>query len=102
MFGLGGTELLIILIIVFLIFGAKRLPEIGKGLGGAIREFKQVKKDIGDKKQPQVDQEKKPQNSKDQSPIENKLAQKVIEQAPGAKKVLDVKKKVEKVKDIID
>jgi sec-independent protein translocase protein TatA len=40
MFGLGNQELIIILIIVFFIFGAKKLPEIGKGLGKSIREFK--------------------------------------------------------------
>ena len=45
MFGLGPTELIIIAIIVLLIFGAKRLPDIGKGLGGAIKEFKNIKKD---------------------------------------------------------
>jgi sec-independent protein translocase protein TatA len=40
MFGLGNQELIIILLIVFFIFGAKKLPEIGKGLGKSIREFK--------------------------------------------------------------
>ncbi len=40
MFGLGIQELLIILIIVMLIFGASRLPELGSGLGKAIRGFK--------------------------------------------------------------
>ena len=40
MFGLGAQELVIIFGIVFLIFGAKRLPEMGKGLGQAIRGFK--------------------------------------------------------------
>ena len=40
MFGLGTQELIIILGIVFLIFGAKRLPEIGSGLGKAIKNFK--------------------------------------------------------------
>ncbi len=40
MFGIGSQELIIILAIVFLIFGAKRLPEIGSGLGKAIRNFK--------------------------------------------------------------
>jgi sec-independent protein translocase protein TatA len=40
MFGLGATELLIILAIVVLIFGARRLPEIGSGLGKAIKGFK--------------------------------------------------------------
>ncbi len=40
MFGLGTQELIIILAIIFLIFGAKRLPEIGSGLGKAIKNFK--------------------------------------------------------------
>ncbi|MDD5560109.1 twin-arginine translocase TatA/TatE family subunit [Candidatus Methylomirabilis sp.] len=41
MFGLGIQELLVILIIVMLLFGARRLPEIGSGLGKAIRGFKE-------------------------------------------------------------
>ena len=40
MFGLGATELLIILGIVIVLFGARRLPEIGSGLGKAIKNFK--------------------------------------------------------------
>jgi sec-independent protein translocase protein TatA len=40
MFGLGATELLIVLGIVVLLFGARRLPEIGSGLGKAIKNFK--------------------------------------------------------------
>lgn len=40
MFGLGIPELVIILIIVMLLFGASRLPDIGSGLGKAIRGFK--------------------------------------------------------------
>lgn len=40
MFGLGATELLIILVIVILIFGAARLPQIGRGLGEGIRNFR--------------------------------------------------------------
>jgi sec-independent protein translocase protein TatA len=46
MFGFGAGELIVVGVILFLLFGAKRLPEIGKGLGGAIREFKKVKKDL--------------------------------------------------------
>jgi len=38
---LGGTELLIILAIVLLLFGATRLPKLGRGLGQSIRGFKQ-------------------------------------------------------------
>ncbi|MBI5167556.1 MAG: twin-arginine translocase TatA/TatE family subunit [candidate division NC10 bacterium] len=40
MFGIGFTELIVILIILLLIFGASRLPEIGSGLGKAIRNFR--------------------------------------------------------------
>lgn len=49
MFNLGMPELLVILFIVFLIFGAKRLPEAGKGLGQAIRGFKEAME--GEKKE---------------------------------------------------
>jgi sec-independent protein translocase protein TatA len=38
----GGMELLVILIIVLIIFGAGKLPEIGEGLGRGIREFKKA------------------------------------------------------------
>ena len=46
MFGLGGTEIIIILVIGLVLFGAKRLPELGKGLGTGIREFKKGVSDI--------------------------------------------------------
>ena len=40
MFGIGTTELLIVLGIVVVLFGARRLPELGSGLGKAIKNFK--------------------------------------------------------------
>jgi sec-independent protein translocase protein TatA len=40
MFGIGTTELLILLGIVIVLFGARRLPELGAGVGKAIRNFK--------------------------------------------------------------
>lgn len=44
-FGLGGAELLIIGGIVVLLFGAKKLPELAKGLGKSVNEFKKASKD---------------------------------------------------------
>ncbi len=42
MFGIGIPELIIILLIVLVIFGAKKLPEIGAGVGQAIKNFKKA------------------------------------------------------------
>lgn len=44
MFGIGVTELLIILVIVVIIFGANKLPQIGGGLGKAIQNFRRATK----------------------------------------------------------
>jgi len=102
MFGLGPTELIIIAVIVLLIFGAKRLPEIGKGLGGAIRELKNVKKELGSDKA--VPQDVKKQEEKKEDPpttLEARMADKVMEQMPGVKKVMDVKKKADTVKNLL-
>lgn len=46
MFGIGMQELIVIFLIVLLVFGASKLPEIGKGLGKAIGEFKKAGKEI--------------------------------------------------------
>jgi TatA/E family protein of Tat protein translocase len=48
MFNLGPTELGAILVIALLVFGPKKLPEIGKGLGQALREFKRTSRDLMD------------------------------------------------------
>ena len=42
MFGTGAQELLLILLVVLVIFGANKLPEIGGGLGRAIRNFRRA------------------------------------------------------------
>jgi sec-independent protein translocase protein TatA len=44
MFGLGIGELLVLLVIVMIIFGAGKLPEIGEGLGRGIRNFRKAVK----------------------------------------------------------
>lgn len=48
MFGIGMTELLVILAIVLVIFGASKLPEIGKGMGQAIGNFKKSMKEANE------------------------------------------------------
>jgi sec-independent protein translocase protein TatA len=46
--GIGMQEILIILLIILLLFGAKKIPEMAKGLGKGIREFKKAAKDVKD------------------------------------------------------
>jgi TatA/E family protein of Tat protein translocase len=48
MFGIGTTELIIIMFIILLVFGAKKLPELAQGLGKGIREFKKASNEIQD------------------------------------------------------
>ncbi|MEZ0539517.1 twin-arginine translocase TatA/TatE family subunit [Fibrella arboris] len=44
--GLGGQEMLLIFLALLLFFGAKKLPELARGLGKGIREFKDATKDV--------------------------------------------------------
>lgn len=48
MFGIGMPELIVILVIILIIFGAGKLPEIGAGLGRGIRNFKKATKEVQD------------------------------------------------------
>jgi sec-independent protein translocase protein TatA len=48
MFGLGTQEIVLILIILLLLFGANKLPELARSLGVSVREFKKAMKDIED------------------------------------------------------
>ncbi len=43
---LGGSEIFIILFVILLFFGAKKLPELARGLGKGIKEFKDATKDV--------------------------------------------------------
>lgn len=57
--GLGMTEMILIFLVVLLLFGAKRLPEIGSSLGKGIREFKgsirEIEKEIKTPEERQID-----------------------------------------------
>lgn len=49
MFGLGSSETLILVLVLVLLFGAGKIPELAKSLGKGIREFKKATKDEEDK-----------------------------------------------------
>ncbi len=45
---LGGWEIVLILAVVLLLFGARKLPELAKGLGSGIKEFKKASREVTD------------------------------------------------------
>ncbi len=70
-FGLGIGELALIFLIILLLFGAKRLPDIAKGLGKGIREFKKSVKDTTDELKVSMNDDetkKNPDTKKDPDP----------------------------------
>jgi len=62
MFGLGTSELIIILILVLIIFGAGKLPQVGKSLGQGLRNFKDGMKEgeKSDSDKNEIDNQNKP------------------------------------------
>lgn len=65
MFGFGVPELLIILVILLVIFGPGKLPQLGASLGGAIRNFKKASEEDGKVINPK-EEEKKEEEKKDE------------------------------------
>ena len=94
MFGLGLPEILIILVIILLMFGAKRLPDIGEGLGKTVREIRKIReeKKAGKAKK---EEEKKVQRGNLISDLK-----KEVEEIPGLKEVKTIRETTAKVKNL--
>ncbi len=91
MFGLGLPEILVILVIVFLLFGAKRLPEIGAGLGRTVKELGKIR---GERKA-----EKGKEKGNQKKTLASEL-KKEVNEIPGLKEVKEIKETVDQVKNI--
>ena len=48
MFGLGGTEVAVLFLIILLVFGPSQIPKMARGIGQALREFRKAQREIGD------------------------------------------------------
>jgi TatA/E family protein of Tat protein translocase len=91
MFGLGFQEILLILVILFLLFGVKKLPEIGRGLGETMKEIGKIRND----RKAGKEKEKEDQKRNVISDIK-----KEVEEIPGLKEVKEVKEVADKIKSI--
>ena len=109
MFGLGVPEILIIALIILLIFGAKRLPSIGAGLGQTVREIGKIKKEVSGDKKPSKETEVNEDLEPEGKSLEGKLAEslqkkvtdKFLGQVPGIKQAKQIKDKADKIKKIV-
>ena len=62
MFGLGGTELLVLFVIILLIFGPSQIPKMARGLGEAMREFRKAQHEFKDEMTREETAAKPPEN----------------------------------------
>ncbi len=97
MFGLGFQEILLILVIIFLLFGVKRLPEIGKGLGETMREIRKIRDERKTGKEKEKDKDKGKESQRGNLISEIK---KEVEEIPGLKEAKEIKEAADKVKGI--
>ena len=73
--GLGMQELLVILAIVMLLFGGKRLPELGQGLGKAIRGFKQAEEETAKELKKAAEEEEDEGKKGEKASVETETAE---------------------------
>lgn len=63
MFGLGTGEIVLILLIILIFFGAKKIPDLAQGLGKGLREFRKATRDIQDEVERPADDKKIDKNT---------------------------------------
>jgi sec-independent protein translocase protein TatA len=56
--GIGPTEILLIIVVLVLLFGGKKIPELAQGIGKGIREFKKAVKDVPEDGEQRTDENK--------------------------------------------
>ena len=64
MFGLGGTEMAVLFLIILLVFGPSQIPKMARGLGQAMREFRKAQREINDEIHREDPQAAKPTDNK--------------------------------------
>jgi sec-independent protein translocase protein TatA len=57
---LGGTEMIVVVVVALILFGSKRIPEFAKGLGQAMKEFKKASNDVSNEIHNAMNQETSP------------------------------------------
>jgi sec-independent protein translocase protein TatA len=95
MFGLGLPEILIILVIFFVLFGAKRLPQIGEGLGKTMKELRKIRGEKKAEKETEKEEEKGNQKGNVISDLKKEVGE-----IPGLKEAKEIKEAADKVKNI--
>ena len=99
MFSLGVPELLIILVIVLLIFGAKRLPEIGKAFGKSVKELKDATRGNKDEISTWIkDDKEKSSPPSNISEVKKDSIKEKVEDIPGVKEAKEIKETASKIK----
>ena len=99
MFTFGVAELLVILVIVLIIFGGKRLPEIGRALGKSIREFKGATGEDKDEISTWIkDDTETPPSAESSTENEKDFIQEQVENIPGVKEAQEIKETASKIK----
>ncbi len=100
MFGFGHTELLIILLLAVVLFGAKRLPEIGKALGRIGSEYREGKNSVRPDQGKGTSDQAEPDAPESGLDIEAEIKNQIVSRMPGVGRLNRLKKTAEMVNKV--